>query len=173
MDEIIIRDAKLEDLKQTAEIVVRGWKTAYRGIIDDEYLDNLSIDSRYQKMLKNYKENGFIVAEKDNEIVGFCRYKTGNDYGERFPSVDCELCALYVKPEFKRKGIGKKLVNYVKEEFKKAGFSQMILWCFKENYPSRAFYEKIGGGYCGENTIEIENKEYKEVAYTYNLCMPN
>lgn len=169
MEEIIIRNVKLEDLRQVSEIIVRGWQTAYTGIIDNEYLDSLSIDSKYQKMLNNYKENGFIVAEKNNEIVGFCRYRVGNEYIKRFPNVDCEICALYVKPESKRIGIGKKLVNYVKKAFREAGFTKMIIWCLKENYPSRAFYEKMGGNYCGENIIEKGNKKYKEAGFIYDL----
>ena len=41
----------------------------------------------------------------------------------------------------------------------------MIIWCLKDNYPSRAFYEKMGGIYCGENIIERGNKQYKEAGY--------
>jgi len=62
MDNLVIRKAKVED----------------------DYLDNLSIDEKYQKMLKNYKENGFIVAEQNNKIVGFCRYCEGNIIGGDF-----------------------------------------------------------------------------------------
>ena len=166
---INVRKIKKEDLRDVAEINVNGWKTAYRGIIDDEFLDNLSIEENYQKRLKDYTENGFVVAELHNEIVGFCRYRTGNYYKDKYVNVDCEICALYVKPEHKGNGIGKKLVNYVINEFKENGYFQMILWCLKDNYPARAFYEKIGGIYCGENIIEKGNKEYKEVGYIYNL----
>lgn len=53
MNKVIIRNVKLEDLRQVSEIAIKGWQTAYRGIIDDDYLDNLSIDNKYQKMLKD------------------------------------------------------------------------------------------------------------------------
>lgn len=114
MEKIIIRNVKFEDLKSVADIATRGWQTAYRGIVDDDYLNNLSIEENYQKRIKDYKEDGFIIAEKDNEVVGFCRYRIGNYYKNEYPKVDCELCALYVKPEEKRNGIGKALVEYVK-----------------------------------------------------------
>lgn len=166
---INIRKVRKEDLKAVAEIAVNGWITAYRGIIEDVFLDNLSIEENYQKRLNDYTENGFIVAELNNEIVGFCRYRTGNYYKDKYPNVDCEITALYAKPEYKRNGIGKKIVNYVINQFKENGYTQMIIWCLKDNYPSRAFYEKMGGIYCGENIIEIGNKEYKEAGYIYNL----
>ena len=169
MNEIIIRNVELKDLKSVSEITIRGWQTAYRGIVDDDYLDSLSIEENYQKRIKDYKENGFIVAEQNGEVVGFCRYRIGNNYQAEYPEVDCELCALYVKPEEKRKGIGRALVNYVKNEFKKAKLNKMIIWCFKENYLSRTFYEKMGGIYCGETTCIRGNKEYVEVGYICDL----
>lgn len=118
MSEIIIRNIEFRDLRAVAEITIRGWQTAYRGIVDDNYLDNLSIEENYQKRLKDYKENGFIIAENDNEVVGFCRYREGDNYIEEYPDVDCELCALYVKPENKGKGIGSELVKYVKNDLR-------------------------------------------------------
>ena len=60
MNEILIRNVKKEDLRQVAEIAIRGWQTAYRGIIEDDYLDNLSIEDNYKKRLKDYKEDGLI-----------------------------------------------------------------------------------------------------------------
>ena len=67
----------------------------------------------YQKRLNDYNENNFVVAELNGEIVGFCRFRFENVYNEKFPEIDCELCALYIKPDYKGKGIGKKLINYV------------------------------------------------------------
>lgn len=168
MENLIIRDVKYEDLRAVSEIAIRGWQTAYRGIVDDDYLDNLSIEENYQKRIKDYKENGFIVAEHDGEIVGFCRYRIGNNYKDEYPEVDSELCALYVKPDKKRNGIGKALVEYVKNEFRKNNLNKMIIWCFKDNYPSRAFYEKMGGKLCGETTC-FRGREYKEVGFIYDL----
>ena len=40
---MIVRNVKKEDLKAVSEIAVNGWQKAYRGIIDDEFLDSLSI----------------------------------------------------------------------------------------------------------------------------------
>lgn len=166
---MIVRNVKKEDLRAVSEIAVRGWQTAYRGIIDDDYLDSLSVDENYQKRLKDYKENGFIVAELDNEVVGFCRYTLENLFSKEMPEIDGEICAIYVKPELKRNGIGRELFKYVFNEFKKNGNKKIILWCLKENHPSRAFYEKMGGVLCGESTITKGGKEYKEVGYKYDI----
>ena len=167
MAKIIIRNVKKEDLRAVSEIVVNGWKAAYRGIIADDYLDSLSVEENYQRRLKDYKENGFIIAELDNEVVGFCRYTLENLFSKELSEIDGEICAIYVKPELKRNGIGRELFKYVFNEFRKNGNKKIILWCLKENNPKRAFYEKMGGVLCGENTIIKGGKEYKEVGFKF------
>ena len=169
MQNIIIRNVKQEDLWAVSSIVVEGWKSAYRGIIDDEFLDSLKVEDNYNKRLKDYQENGFIVAEIDNEVVGFCRYTINNLFSQDVKYIDCELCAIYVKPELQRQGIGKALFNYVIQEQKKNNNKNMILWCLKENYNARKFYEKMGGNLYGKNEIKKGGKKYKEVGYRYDL----
>ena len=169
MQNIIIRNVEKEDLWAVSSIVVNGWKSAYRGIIDDSFLDSLKIEDNYNRRLKDYKENGFIVAEIDNEVVGFCRYTTSNLFSKKLQDIDCELCAIYVRPDSKRQGIGSALFKYVIQEQKNNNNQNMILWCLKENYNSRKFYEKMGGTLFGENEIEKGEKKYKEVGYKYDL----
>ena len=38
----LIRKAKVEDAKGIATIVATAWQETYRGIVNDEYLDNLT-----------------------------------------------------------------------------------------------------------------------------------
>ena len=143
MDKIIIRKAKSEDIEKIANIKVRCWQIAYRNIIADEYLDNMDIEYTIEKNKRIFEQYNIIVAELKNEVIGFCRYDYNNYYEEE--NVDCELIALYIKPEMKRHGIGRKLMKYAINEFKNSKKEKMILWCLKENYPSRAFYESMGG----------------------------
>lgn len=63
-----------------------------------------------------FEQYNIIVAELKNEVIGFCRYDYNNYYEEE--NVDCELIALYIKPEMKRHGIGRKLMKYAINEFK-------------------------------------------------------
>lgn len=126
MDKIIIRKAKSEDIEKIANIKVRCWQIAYRNIIADEYLDNMDIEYTIEKNKRIFKQYNIIVAELKNEVIGFCRYDYNNYYEEE--NVDCELIALYIKPEMKRHGIGRKLMKYAINEFKNSKKEKMILW---------------------------------------------
>ena len=86
-----------------------------------------------------------------------------------YKDIDCEICALYVKPELKRNGIGKTLFDYVKNEFRKNNHKQMIIWCLKDNEPSKKFYTKMGGTIIKEKSVEIGEKSYQEVCFEYNI----
>ena len=101
MGEVIIRKVKREDIEQVVDIQVTGWQTAYRGIIDDEYLNNMSREEKIKKRQKDFNENGFIVAEIEDKVIGFCRYSDTNKYEIEKENIDCELMALYVKYEYK------------------------------------------------------------------------
>ena len=134
---IIIRNIKYEDIEAVVDIQIDGWQTAYRGIVDDEFLDNMDRNAEIEKRKKDWKENGFIVAEENNEILGFCRYSIGNDDLENFPNIDCEIRALYVKSNKKRLGIGKQMFSYVVKDFKSQNKKQMIYMVFESQFSSQ------------------------------------
>lgn len=164
-----IRNVEEKDLMQISIIGNNDWRIAYRGIIDDEYLDSLSNEQYYKKLKGNYKDGPFIVAADGDKVLGFCRYSEYNRSNPNDKKHDCEIGVLYVNWEDRGKGIGSALVNYVKEYFKSIGKKRMIIWCLEKNYPGRKFYEKMGGTICGKKYIERGGKEYSEVGFSYDL----
>ncbi len=169
MEGIIIRNIEEKDIPSVADIKINGWRTAYKGIIDDKVLNSMNRNERIEKIRKTYKDNGFIVAELNNEVVGFCNYIDTNKFTQDISDIDCELLAIYVKPDLKYNGIGTKLFQFVINEFKSKKKTKMILWCLKDNEPSRKFYTKMGGEIFKERTIEIGEKKYYEVGFIYNI----
>ena len=121
------------------------------------------------RAIRILKEVDIIVAEFNNEIVGFCLYRNCIKDQESYPNANCEISSLYVKSSLKRNGIGTKLMQHVIKKLQNQGKTQMILGCLKENYPSRAFYEKMGGKVLKIEKISFGNKEYEEVIYEYDI----
>lgn len=167
--DVIIRNARNEDAEAIADIKIAGWRTAYKGIIEDDFLLKMDRNIEIEKKYKNIENNEIIVAEYNYEIVGFCIYR---DYikNEKDKNIaDCEISSLYVKPELKRKGIGKKLMNYVIDDLKSKGKKKIILGCLKENYQSRAFYEKMGCKFLNSDKSQFGDREYELVIYEFEL----
>ena len=169
MENIIIRNIKKQDIPKVVDIQINGWKTAYKGIIEDKYLDTMNKEEKIKKRQKDYMLNGFIIAELNNDVVGFCRYIDNNSFSTEVKEADCELIAIYVRSDLKYNGIGTKLFQYVKNEFIKKERSKMILWCLKDNEASKKFYKKMGGKIICERPIAIGDKFYQEVCFLYNI----
>ena len=159
---MIIRNAAKEDAWQIADILVEDWKIAYKGIIDDDYLDSMNVEERYQRELQRYQI--YRVAEDDKEILGF----TWNEMIED-EDADCEIIALYVRSAKRKSGIGRELFRDSVDTFKAAGRKKMIIWCLKENHEARKFYEKMGGKVYKPGTHKWGDRDYDMISYLYQL----
>lgn len=171
MKDIIIKSMEEQDIKDVAVILTDSWKIAYKDIIDKDYLENLKVEERIEKVKKEYKDGSYIVAKDidTNQVIGLSRFGDRIDDLDRFTDYDGEIYGLYVKPGLLRNGVGSRLLKYAKQELKNKGKSKMILWCLKKNSPSRKFYESMGGTLLGEKTRNIGGKEYSLVGYGYEL----
>ena len=161
-ERMVIRNATSDDARQIAEIIVEDWKIAYKGIIDDDYLDFLDVEERYQRELQRYQV--YNVAAVDNVILGL----TWNDMTETDES-DCEIIALYVRYTQRKNGIGKILFQNSVDHFRASGKKKMIIWCLKDNSEARKFYEKMGGKEHKAGTHRWGNRDYDMISYIYDL----
>ncbi len=166
--DIIIRDVDINDLEEIIDIQISSWRASYKGIIDDIILDSMDKDKMVERIKTNYQNGKFIVAINNNRVVGYCRYSLDNSYSIEYP-VDCEITALYIKPELKYNGIGTKLFNYVVNELINMNKKKMIIWCLKDNYPSIKFYQKMGGVITYSKDFIKEDYKYPEVGLIYEL----
>jgi GNAT superfamily N-acetyltransferase len=166
-----VRYSRFEDMKEIAKIKVDGWKTTYKGIIADEYLDSLDY-SLNQKELESSFDEGFscVYENENNQILGFCRFgERQNLELEGYIEYDSELGAIYVEPSYIGQGIGKELFKFVTSELKKVGKSKMILWVLEDNKYSIEFYIKMGGKLVSRKEIKLETKTYYEISFGYDL----
>lgn len=167
MENITIRRMTIEDAEAVTDILMNAWKTAYRGIVSDEYLDNMNRETLAERRRQQHKD--YIVAVADGRIVGYCWYMNNNSYTQDVPEVDSEIVALYVDPASKRHGLGKMLLSHAMDDLRNQGKKKMIIWCLKDNLPARAFYEKMGGTVAYEHKTNIWYRDYDEVGFLYNL----
>ena len=170
LDDLIIREATLDDIPIVARLHVDSWNKTYKGIIDQEYLNNMkkNIDKRIERMHNEFKQRKMMVAILNNEIVAFTEFTLNNEFSKEL-DIDCEFCGLYVKNEYVGIGIGSKFFDYIKSIFVKNGKHKMGLWCVKENENAIKFYIAKGGIQVKEKTFTLAGKEYNEVAFIYDL----
>ena len=106
--ELNIRKAVDSDAKSIAMINVSSWQKTYKDIFPSDFLNGLSdkknLDNLIIRMGENIKSNNsYLVAEFNNQIVGFC--KIGQSTKEKYKNCG-EIMALYVKNEVIKKELG-------------------------------------------------------------------
>jgi len=103
---ILVRRAVAADVPAIADVHVRAWRAAYRGLVADEVLDRLTVEGRartWDELLAAEGEApGTTVAEVDGAIAGFCTIVTPSRDDDAPPGT-AEIPAIYVDPARQRR----------------------------------------------------------------------
>ena len=160
-----LREAVFTDAASIARVHIDSWRTTYRGIVSDSHLASLSYDQRenwWKSALENEISIVFVAeSEEPKQIIGFVK---GGQERSNNPEYTGELGAIYLLEDYRRQGIGKRLVITLVKKLIERGHNSMLVWVLAKN-PYRKFYEKLGGKYLSSKQIEIGGPSYEEIAY--------
>lgn len=167
-----IRDMTAGDCEAVAAIRVRGWQTAYPGIVPQPYLDAMDIAEETERRRGHLEQDSgitdVVALAPDSTVTGWACYGPHRDGSERLGGA--ELYALYVLPERRGTGVGRALMAELTTRAEAAGFPAMVLWVLTENAPARRFYERAGFRPDGAgNSFDICGTPVPEVRYARGL----
>ena len=144
---ISILPIRSEDLDDIATLHGGSWRSAYRGIYSDAFLDSDAVGQTRQALWTRRLISeptpgsfGFIARDPSGEALGFTF---------AFPAFDAQwgslLDNLHVRPDQKGRGIGRQLLLALSERCTRdAGELGLYLWVFEANTAARAVYEHLG-----------------------------
>lgn len=152
-----------DDRMMISKVYEESWKSAYKGIIPQDYLDSIP-EGRWAPNLDNQSWNTLVCID-NGKIIGtssFCksRFEQFQGWGE--------IISIYLLPDYIGKGYGKILMEAALLELKKQGYKNIFLWVLEENIKARNFYEHYGFLQTDdilENTIG--GKDLREVRYVF------
>ncbi len=162
----IIRKREKDDCASIAHIVTVAWNETYKGIVPNEFLNNLynTEETRAKNTYNKFDENNNhqYVLVVDDKVVGFINVGSS----EETDYENCgEIHAVYIIDGYKGHGYGRKLVEAGIQELKDMGYDKMVIGCLVGN-PTNSFYEHIGGKYVKQRIFELlqlpENVYYYE-----------
>ena len=164
--------AKEADIPAIARVHVAAWKTAYRGIIADDFLDRLTIGRR-DTLWRQYlamPDRRLLICKEQGEVTGFAACGPTRD-GDKDPALVGELYAINVAPDYWRQGCGQALVKRVIRELTRAKFALVTLWVLDANERARRFYERAGFALDAgaSRKIQVSGTRLTEVRYRKNL----
>jgi len=139
---LCIRKATLDDAYNLSYVHAMSWKEAYKGIVPDEYTDARTVEAGIEKMQKMIisKPDANYIAELDSKAIG--RLAIHECYDKDSPNFG-EIGALYILPEYWRKGYGKQIAAFALAELKTRGYSSVSLWTLEASTRARRFYESV------------------------------
>lgn len=141
---MLIRPATPLDAHRIAEIHVASWRAAYRGLMADATLQNLSVERRTQtwsqELAKPTRDN--VVIEVDGIVQGWATFGPARDAD--VPTA-AEVTGIYLDPACYHKGLGKALWLEISRILTARQFPLLVVWVLAGNTSARKFYEAMGG----------------------------
>lgn len=134
---LIIKKMETEaEIRGRAFVHYQSWQEAYSGLLDQEYLNALTLE-KCERIAFQWPENN-LIAKDGEKVVGFIAY--GTYRGEDLPDTG-EIISIYVLKDYYGKGIGRMLME---EGLKYLSYPKIALWVLKDNTRAIRFYEKNG-----------------------------
>ena len=140
------------------------WRTAYAGILPDDYLAGLSAPRQaayYQHGLRGGRHA--LVAEASGRVVGFTTMSLSSDN----PLGQSEIETLYVGDDWREQGIGRRLMQGAGETLARLGARSAFLWVLSGN-PSQWFYQRLRGRRAAEGQTRVAATTIPKTAYVWD-----
>jgi ribosomal protein S18 acetylase RimI-like enzyme len=164
---MIIRPALIDDSHGIALGHVSSWQHAYRGVVSQSYLDQLSVLNREKQWVEIFEQRSSetLVADAAGEIVGFI--SCGKSRGEHLLPDVGEIYAIYVASSHWSTGVGRSLWEAASARLRELDFVRVIVWVLAANERAIRFYERVGFtvSKSSETVVEIGGEKLPEVRY--------
>ncbi|WP_225767927.1 GNAT family N-acetyltransferase [Inquilinus sp. Marseille-Q2685] len=140
---IEIRPATAADAAAIADLHQRSWRSAYRGLLPDSYLDGPAGDQLAAHWSGAFAKDEpcrmmILIAMAPDGIAGFvAAWPKGPDRAL--------IDNLHVAPGLRGGGLGRRLMGRAAAELRRLGFRSAFLEVIEGNHDARGFYRRLGG----------------------------
>lgn len=172
-----LRQATEQDVSVISRIHAASWRTAYRGMVPQSYLDRLD-DRHWEQPFTVWLREGTIqatIAFSGDTPVGCVSYGkpigvSASDVEDAAPEEYGYLLSLYVLPGEVGKGYGKALLHAAERALKQQGYTHCFLYVLDQNTNARRFYEHCGYAWDGgELPCVLDGVQLNDLRYVKPL----
>lgn len=165
-----IRLATPNDAPAIARVHIISWRAAYQHIMPEEKLfalDYVRVTESFRKSISLGAEDIYL-AEENSDVIGFLAFNGGFDL-DISREIITGICAIYLTPEYWRKGIGRMLYQACEKTLRSRSCATVTLWVFADNVRARRFYEAMGFTTDGEALVLNMGTSVKAVHYRKDI----
>jgi ribosomal protein S18 acetylase RimI-like enzyme len=153
-----LRDATPADARAIAGVLVRSWRAAYRGLLPDDVLADLSVSDRERFwsdiLTARPAHTRIVVAAIEDAVVGFAATGPPLVPDDRADPTLGDLYALYLDPDVWCRGIGARLHAAALDRLRSCGFTHAGLWVLDTNERASRFYIRHGWTDTGRTQVD-------------------
>jgi ribosomal protein S18 acetylase RimI-like enzyme len=165
-----LRLAILDDQEAIARLHCVSWEATFIKIVPelvkargDEFPRRMQ---QWGERLRNQNYVTYLAVDTQEKIIGFGQGSQVRDELEQ-PQYDGELTLLYVSPEHKGQGIGKRLINKVARTLKEQGKQSLVVAAWSINTPAKNVYQHLGAKYVKELVQEKDGFNNSQTIYVW------
>lgn len=149
MEKLLIREIGIDDIKQLLPLIRMYWTFEKIGNFYDEI-----VSKQLRYLLSNPHLGKGWLAFADEEPAGYLL--AVYVYSLEHLGLTAEIDEFFILPQYRKTGIGKKLLETAETEFRRIGCGNVSLQLDHENGAARAFYHKQN--YFERNRFELLEK---------------
>ena len=173
MSPVDVRLATVQDAEGIAMVKVRGWQSAYRGLIQDAYLDAMDVahyTHRTRDLLERSKQSQNWVCCEGTETIGWASVRFFKDE-KKLGAMSAQLEALYILEAYWNLGVGFLMWQTVLSDLIAQKVDAVSLWLLEGNHRALKFYERQGFVLDGQTKAErmIPGPELRQNGMLLNL----
>ncbi|MDA4135420.1 MAG: GNAT family N-acetyltransferase [Thaumarchaeota archaeon] len=144
MEEVVIREAKGEDIEQAAELIVRMKR------LNGEFDPLFKVVEDAQQRAVKYLDASMgtadklvLVAARGKKVLGVLRAEV-KDRLFYIPSKEGDITDFYILPEVRRKDVGREIIFQASQKLKSMGAEMIVAEFPAQNAIAVKFYGKRG-----------------------------
>jgi ribosomal protein S18 acetylase RimI-like enzyme len=162
-----VRDVTPDDAEGIEAVRSAGWRAAYRGLVDDAYLETFHGDVERRRRLIAEAGADLVQVVAVDDAGSVLGWSGGGPTRDEVPDAGRtqEVYSCYVDPESWAAGIGAAILAPVVEALAARG-PQTTLWVLSGNPRARRFYESHGFAWDGTEQPTSYPGEPMEMRYS-------
>ena len=156
MSATVLRPMTPADADPVAALHAASWRSAYRGMLSDDYLDS-GVDADRQAFWRERLQGpgtapsfGIVAEDAAGQMIGFTYVLLHHD-----PVWGSLIDNLHVHPECKGGGIGRQLLQAVATQLGPEHTQPVFLWVLDANDPAKRFYARMGAEFAEQSMTDL------------------
>ncbi|MCK4976570.1 MAG: GNAT family N-acetyltransferase [Anaerolineales bacterium] len=155
---INIRQCSIADLDKLQSISYETYDETFRAMNSQETIDKYLQESFNKKKLfseLSNKDCKFYFLYSENELAGYLKVNDTLAQTDINDANSIELERIYIKKEYKGKGLGKKLINFALQLAQEMKKDYVWLGVWEKNVDAISFYTKMEFYEAGQHSFRM------------------